>query len=233
MSGLFPNTTKFKSIAIRSDANQKSSIDANNKFYSLLQDDVLVADLNMPGLKHAWEFDFETVPMTRSDMGPIYSFLLDQYGSAETFTIKPPTTAHQYTTDTLSDRTFFQNSALSKGDVGIIFFIESTEDSQNFSDDGGVTLIKTGDFIKYANHDKVYMWKSLQFTVPCANFEDALGTQNGYIWPPYQEDVPSGTNLSWDPEFKVALIHEPMAVPTDTSGLFKLKFSVREEYNAS
>ena len=144
-----------------------------------------------------------------------------------------PTTAHQHTTDTSSDRTFIQGTALLKGDVGIIFSIESSENSQNFSDDGGVTLIKTGDFIKYANHDKVYMWKGLQFTVPCANFVDALGTQNGYIWPPCQEDVPANTNLSWDPEFKVALIDEPLAVQTDIAGLFKLKFNVREEYNAS
>tara|TARA_R100001594_G_scaffold101387_1_gene135943 strand:- start:228 stop:926 length:699 start_codon:yes stop_codon:yes gene_type:complete len=232
MSGTFPDTTKFKSVVIRSDANQKTSIDANNKFYSLLQD-LAETDYNMPGLRHAWEFELETVPMTRSDMGPIYSFLLDQYGSAETFTIKPPTTAHQYTTDTSSDRTFIQSTALLKGDVGIIFQIESSENSQNYSDDAGLTFLKTGDFIKYANHDKVYMWKSGDFSVPCANFVHSLVTQNGYIWPPCQEDVPGNTNLSWDPEFKVALIDEPLAVQTDIDGLFKLKFNVREEYNAS
>jgi len=233
MSGTFPDTTKFKSVVIRSDANQKTTIDANNKFYSLLQDLAVAGSYKMPGLRHAWEFELETVPMTRSDMGPIYSFLLDQYGSAETFTIKPPTTAHQYTTDTSSDRTFIQSSELLKGDVGVIFQIESTENSQNYSDDNGLTFLKTGDFIKYANHDKVYMWKSGDFSVPCANFVHGLVTQNGYIWPPCQEDVPGNTNLSWDPEFKVALIDEPLAVQTDIAGLFKLKFNVREEYNAS
>tara|TARA_A100000172_G_scaffold81110_1_gene73040 strand:+ start:20419 stop:21126 length:708 start_codon:yes stop_codon:yes gene_type:complete len=234
MSGTFPDVTKFKSIAVRSDSNQLTQIDANNKLYSLSTnqsaDNEFGFTKGIEGLGHAWEFDFTTVPLTRAEMAPMYSFLCAQNGTAETFTIKPPGTAHQYIFDTSSNRTFdLAQTALVKGSVGVFTRIDSTENSQDVSEDGGVTFINTGDYLRFVNHDKVYIWRGSRFSVGCANFGGSLFSQNGYIWPPLQADVPTGTDLNWDPNFTVALISEPQVTETDEEGFFTLSFSVREE----
>jgi len=234
MSGTFPDVTKFASITVRSDTNQLTQIDANNKLYSLSTNQSASTAFGftegIEGLGHAWEFDFETVPLTRAEMAPMYSFLCAQNGTAETFTIKPPGTEHRYLGDTNDDRIFeVAQTGLAKGDVGVFTNITSTTDSINFAEDGGVTFIQTGDYLRFANHDKVYFWRGSRFSVGCANFSGSLFSQNGYIWPPLQADLPSGTQFNWNPSFTVALISEPQVIETDEEGVFTLEFSVREE----
>tara|TARA_R110000744_G_scaffold90947_4_gene176545 strand:+ start:907 stop:1617 length:711 start_codon:yes stop_codon:yes gene_type:complete len=235
MSGTFPDVTRFQSIAVRSDTNQLTQIDANNKLYSLSTNHGASSSFGfstrtIDGLGHAWEFDFATVPLTRAEMAPMYSFLCAQNGTAETFTIKTPGTEHRYIGDTNADRIFeLAQSALVKGSVGVFTRIDSTTDSQDVSEDGGVTFIQTGDYLRFANHDKVYIWRGSRFSVGCANYSGSLFSQQGYIWPPLQAKVPTGTALNWDPDFTVALTSEPQVTETDEEGFFTLSFSVREE----
>lgn len=235
MSGTFPDVTKFASIVVRSDTNQFTQIDANNKLYSLStnQEDLAAFGFGtktIDGLGHAWEFDFTTVPLTRAEMAPMYSFLCAQNGTAETFAIKVPGTEHRYLGDTDDDRIFFLfQSGLTKGSVGTFTNIRSTTNSPNFAEDGGATFINTGDFIRFTDHDKVYIWRGSRFSVGCANFGGSFFSQSGYIWPPLQADIPNGAQFNWDPNFKVALISEPQIIETDEEGVFTLEFSVREE----
>ena len=234
MRGTFPDVTKFKSITVRSDTNQLTQIDANNRLYSLTSNQEngsgFGTTTGIKGLGHAWEFDFETVPLTRAEMAPMYSFLCAQNGTAETFEMKVPGTEHRHKRDTRSDRTFTM-PAKPKGSVGIIFRISSGEDSQSFADDGGTTTIAPGDFLRFNDHKKVYIWRGLNFTVDCTNLDPDLGsvTQNGYIWPPLQQEHLSTGVITWDPLFTVALTSEPQVTETDQEGFFTLSFSVREE----
>ena len=229
MSGVFPDVTRFKSVTVRSDATQLSTVDQSNNLYSVFTDSQPTSTMKVSGLSQHFEFDFTTVPLSRAEMAPMYSFLCAQNGTAETFTIKPPGTAHRYLFDTASDRPFIFGTSMTKGEVGIIFSLESSTNSQDHSEDGGITILNYGDFIKFHNHDKVYM-NMAQFSVPCANFVDSLVTQNGYLWPPLQKDVPSGIYFNWDPTFTVAMTNEPQVIKSDIDGLYELSFSVREEY---
>lgn len=234
MSGTFPDVTKFKSIDVRSDTSQLTQIDANNKLYSLSTNSSASTAFGftqgITGMGHAWEFDFETVPLTRAEMAPMYSFLCAQNGTAETFEIKVPGTEHRYLGDTNADRIFeVAQAGMLKGDLGVFTNLTSTTDSINFGEDGGLTFIQPGDYLRFANHNKVYIWRGVRFSVGCTNFSGSLFSQTGYIWPPLQADLPSGTDFNWDPSFTVALISEPQVIETDEEGVFTLSFSVREE----
>ena len=230
MAGTFPDSTIFESMAIRSDTNQYTTIDGNNNLYSKLPGEASSGvERKMPEITHAWEFDLTTRPMSRSEMGPILAFLNKQNGSAETFEITPPQT-NSRNGDANTDRIFFLETALTKGAVGIIFGINADlEDSPSFADDGGVVQIFAGDFFRFTGHNKVYMWQTSSFTVPCANFVDALVGQNGYFFPPAQQALPSNSQFQLNPSFKVALTSEPVTIETDIDNVFRLKFSVREE----
>ena len=210
MSGVFPDVTRFKSVTVRSDATQLSTVDQSNNLYSVFTDSQPTSTMKVSGLSQHFEFDFTTVPLSRAEMAPMCSFLCAQNGTAGSFTIKPPGPAHRYLFDTGSDRPFIFNS-------------------QDHSEDGGITILNYGDFIKFHNHDKVYM-NMAQFSVPCANFVDSIVRQNGYLWPPSQKDVPSGIYFNWDPTFTVAMTNEPQVIKSDIDGLYELSFSVREEY---
>jgi len=230
MAGTFPDNTIFKSMQIRSDTNQFTTIDGNNNLYGKFPaEPVSWADRTVSEITHAWEFDLTTKPLTRSEMGPILAFLNKQNGSAETFEITPPQT-NSRNGDPNLDRVFLLGTALQKGAIGIIFYIEAPfEDSPDYNEDGGVVQIFPGDFFRFTDHDKVYCWQSSVFTVPCANFVDALVGQNGYFFPPAQRPLASNSRFNLNPSFRVALIAEPMVVETDVDGLFEIKISVREE----
>lgn len=230
MSGTFPDNTVFESMEIRSDTNQFTTIDANNKLYGKIPaEPVNWSARTVPDVTHAWEFDLTTKPMTRSEMAPILAFLNKQNGSAETFEITPPQT-NSRNGDANTDRIFTWGTALNKGAIGIVFFIDAPfEDSPDFNEDGGVVQIFPGDFFRFTGHDKVYCWQSAVFTVPCANFVDALVGQNGYFFPPAQQALASGSQFQLNPSFKVALINEPVTIETGIDNVFRLKFSVREE----
>lgn len=230
MAGTFPDNSIFESMTIRSDTNQFTTIDgANNVFGKLPGESSSPIVRKMPEITHAWEFDLTTKPMTRSEMGPILAFLNKQNGSAETFEITPPQT-NSRNGDANTDRIFILETALTKGAIGIIFGINAgLEDSPSFADDGGVVQIFPGDFFRFTGHNKVYIWQSTAFTVPCANFVDALGTQNGYFFPPAQQALPSSSQFQLNPSFKVSLISEPVTIETDIDNVFRLQISVREE----
>jgi hypothetical protein len=230
MAGTFPDNTIFESIEIRSDTNQLTTIDANNKLYGKISGTAVNwASRTVPSVTHAWEFDLSTKPLTRSEMGPILAFLNKQNGSAETFEITPPQT-NSRNGDANTDRIFILGTALDKGSIGIIFYIEAPfEDSPDYDSDGGTVQIYPGDFFRFTGHDKVYCWQSEVFTVPCANFDNALVGQNGYFFPPAQQVLSSSAQFQLNPSFKVALINEPMVVETNVDNVFKIKFSVREE----
>ena len=84
-------------------------------------------------------------PMTRAEFGQIYGFLMKQRGSFESFTVVPPvvssTTATSYGTPVINGASQTGRSVATDG--------------WGVSKSAG-NLLRAGDFIKFANHDKVY-----------------------------------------------------------------------------
>jgi len=93
---------------------------------------------------HRWMLEINFPPMTRSEFAPIYAFAVKQRGQYETFSYYPPTVSSPQGTAT---GTPLVNGAQSAGDNTIV-----TDGWSN-----SITCLKAGDFIKFANHSKVYM----------------------------------------------------------------------------
>ncbi len=93
-----------------------------------------------------WRIYATYPPMTRSEFEPIYGFLMKQRGSFETFTMVPPvvgsTTATGYGTPVI-------NGGSQTGRT-------VNTDGWTANQSAG-NLLKAGNYLKFANHDKVYV----------------------------------------------------------------------------
>lgn len=84
-------------------------------------------------------------PMTRAEFAPIYAFSVKQKGQYETFTYVPPTIS---TTRGSSGETPVIDGTVSVG---------STSASVDGLTASTSNILRSGDFIKFSDHDKVYM----------------------------------------------------------------------------
>lgn len=89
-----------------------------------------------------WAITASYNPMTRAEFAPVYTFIIKQRGMFESFQFVPPVVAVQSGTASGSKKV---NGALSIGAT-----------SMNLQ--GGSGTLKAGDFFKFANHSKVYMF---------------------------------------------------------------------------
>lgn len=90
-----------------------------------------------------WAIEANYPPMNRSDFAPVWAFAHAQQGQYETFTYVPP--VYGSTSGTATGTLLVNNVAgYSAGDSSIAV-------------DGLTGTLKAGDFIKFQNHDKVYM----------------------------------------------------------------------------
>lgn len=89
-----------------------------------------------------WQIDATFPPLTRSDFAPIWAFAQKQKGQFGTFSFTPP--IYSNSSGTASGTLLVNNGA---GYVA---------GSSTIAVDGLTGSLKAGDFIKFANHDKVY-----------------------------------------------------------------------------
>ena len=132
MSGALPNTD-FEAINIKS--NQKtlvSETDSGKTFRRQVQG-------------QRWSFTIKYPPMTRSDFAPIMAFIIKQRSRKENFTVTFPSYLNALGNET---NAIAVNGAHTAGDTTIAL--------DGFAGDGAGRF-KAGDFIKFANHSKVYM----------------------------------------------------------------------------
>ena len=88
-----------------------------------------------------WSITATFNPMTRAEFMPIYSFVLAQKGQLETFQFIPPVVG---STEGNATGTVTTNGTFALGATSITI--------------AGLTgTLKAGDFIKFANHNKIYM----------------------------------------------------------------------------
>jgi hypothetical protein len=129
MSGTYPTTPEFQAINVVSKHK--------NLMSEAISGRVQVRAIG--GQK--WQFTAKYNPMTRVEFMPVYSFVTAQQGMLGTFTIVPPVISS--TSGTAS------GTALVNGNHAI--------GDRTITVDGFTGSLKAGDFVKFANHSKVYM----------------------------------------------------------------------------
>lgn len=117
-----------------------------------------------------WALTLSYNPMTRAEFMPIYAFVIAQKGQYDTFTIAPPVIS---STSGTASGTVTTNASASAGAASV-------------SLTGLTGVLKAGDFIKFANHNKVYMLRA-----------DRSGSGSASIEPPLLTAVGSGVGVTY------------------------------------
>lgn len=132
MSGTFPSTPAIEGVKIKGIAPTMVSRSHN-----------LQRQVRSLG-SHLWYIEGNLPPMYRSEAAPIYAFLMAQRGQYETFNIVLPGIG--------SSRGIATGTPLVKG---------ASQTGRSVTTDGWTAsqtgIVKAGDFIKFAGHNKVYM----------------------------------------------------------------------------
>ncbi len=128
MSGALPNTSDFTAINVKSNQQTQVSVSDSGKSFRR----------QVAG--QYWSFSLSFPEMTRTNFAPLQAFMIKQRGAKESFTVTFPSYMNAQGTASGSP-----TGTASAGATSI-----------TLGGSGSGTL-KAGDFIKFANHDKVYM----------------------------------------------------------------------------
>jgi hypothetical protein len=158
-----------------------------------------------------FSFSVEMPPMQQSDFMEFYSFLVKQKGSFDTFTFQYP----------------LENQGVDKGQTDILVNGATSAGATQVPMDGFSTstddVLKAGDLIKFASHNKIYMITDNEN----ANSSGEVAAVD--IEPPLQADVANNEAVTVNqPSFTVALQQDDVLYSTDAAGFFTLSFDVRE-----
>jgi hypothetical protein len=197
MAGAFPiSTAQFTSLGIKSIQNTIISKSVSGKKLSRQIDG------------QRWGFTAQIITAKRSDVyGELMAFIVKQRSGKENFTIVPPEIE-----DARGTASGIPTGTASAGDTSIT--LGGT----------GTGTLKAGDFIKFSNHDKVYMVVADQ---------SDISTGSLTIEPPLTTAV-SSSNITFDNvPFTVHLtndIQEFGVVGSDKDGnaLYQFEFDVEE-----
>lgn len=191
MSGSYPTTPVPRSAKISSQQNTIVSVTSS-------------------GRKQARQIDgqrftitLQYPPMSRSEFSPIKAFIMKQRSQLESFTVIPPATE----SDAQGTASGTPTGTASAGATSI-----------TLGGSGSGTL-KAGDYIKFANHNKVYMVVADQSDI-------STGTLT--IEPPLTTAV-SGANITYDDvPFTVSLTSDIQEYNIGTTNLYVYELDVVE-----
>ena len=204
MSGAFPiSTSKFETLGIKSIQSTIISKSISGKKLSRTID------------SQRWAFTASIITAKRSDVyGELMAFIIKQRSGKENFTIIPPEIEDARGSETGS---VLVNGAQSAGDTTIAM--------DGFAGDGAGRF-KTGDFIKFASHNKVYM--------VVADVTSSSNAATVTIEPPLIADIANDSAVTYDNvPFTVHLVNDMQsfgAVGSDKDGnlLYKYELDVEE-----
>lgn len=156
-------------------------------------------------------FSVQMPPMNQADFMEFYSFLVKQKGSFDTFTFQYP----------------LENQGVDKAQTDIAVNGSASAGATQVPMDGFSTstndVLKAGDIIKFANHNKIYMITDDEN----ANSSGEVAAVD--IEPPLQAAVVNNEAVTVNqPSFTVALQQDDVLYSTDAAGFFTLSFDVRE-----
>ena len=191
MSGSYPITPVPRSAKISSQQNTIVSVTSS-------------------GRKQARQIDgqrftitLQYPPMSRSEFSPIKAFIMKQRSQLESFTVIPPATE----SDAQGTASGTPTGTASVGATSIT--LGGT----------GTGTLKAGDYIKFANHNKVYM-------VVADNSDISTGSLT--IEPPLRTAV-SGTDITYDDvPFTVSLTSDIQEYNIGTTNLYAYELDVVE-----
>jgi len=197
MAGTFPiSNSKFSTMGIRTSQDTIITITDSGKKLSRQIDG------------QRFGFTAQIITAKRSDVyGELMAFIMKQRSSKETFTIVPPEISNARGTASGTP-----NGTASAGDTSIT--LGGT----------GTGTLKAGDYIKFSNHDKVYM---------IVEDKSDISTGTITIEPPLREAV-SSSDITYDSvPFTVYLVNEMQefgGVGADKDGnvLYKFELDVEE-----
>jgi hypothetical protein len=197
MAGAFPiSNSKFKTLGIRSLQNTLMSKSVSGKRFARQIDG------------QRFGFTASIITAKRSDVfGELMAFIMKQRSSKETFTIVPPEISNARGT-----ASGIPNGTASAGATSVS--LGGT----------GTGTLKAGDYIKFANHDKVYM---------VVEDQSDISTGSLTIEPPLRQAV-SNSDITYDSvPFTVYLLNQMQefgGVGSDKDGnvLYKFELDVEE-----
>tara|TARA_R100000773_G_scaffold10554_3_gene9806 strand:+ start:838 stop:1443 length:606 start_codon:yes stop_codon:yes gene_type:complete len=158
-----------------------------------------------------FSFSVQMPPMNQADFMEFYSFLVKQKGSFDTFTFQYPL-ENQGVDKAQTDIAVNGSASAGATQIPMDGFSASTND-----------VLKAGDLIKFANHNKIYMITDDEN----ANSSGEVAAVD--IEPPLQAAVVNNEAVTVNqPSFTVALEQDDVLYSTDAAGFFTLSFDVRE-----
>ena len=223
MSGTYPATPKPQSVSIKSNTQTYKSVSQN-----------LSVETRSRGIQR-WEITLDYPPMIREDAMKIYSFIISQQGSFETFQFKLPAPLNQPAS--VADETF---TDITNGNTPQVTDtranVSRTINVGNFLGDGQ-RLLRAGDLFKFQSHSKIYMMTQdfsaaadgtgvLNFTPPLLQ-KGAAGTQTN--------DIYSGGDeiIFTDFDMDASLIEDEFEFPIDENVFYTMSVRFGERVNVT
>jgi hypothetical protein len=203
MSGSFP-TAGFTTMEFKSNTQTRTT--------QTLSGRVQRAQIN----SQYFSFKLVSPPLTRAEYMPIMAFIMKQGGKFDSFTVIPPSISS--TRGTASGTTTVADIVSSD------FSTAATSSTVPITNDGVSSgTLKTGDLIKFSNHDKVYM------LTDDVNLDGStiVGLP---IFPSLRTAVSSSTTVQYNNvPFKVFLTSDVQQFNVGNQNLFQYEINVRED----
>ena len=195
MSGSL-TTNYFESAEIQSSNTTRISESMSRKVYRK----------NVGG-QH-WMMTLESKNLTRAEKAELFAFLAKQQGSFDSFTIVPPLYGSTRSTNAIDTPTVTEDYA-----AGVT----------SIRAQGGGGSLLAGDFIKFSNHDKVYMLTQ--------DVNQDLSSEDYFeITPPLHKAIDNTTTITYnDVPFKVYQTSDMTSFKTNIDGTSKITIAVRED----
>ena len=197
MSGTLPSSPAFNSLTIKSNNPNIVTISTSGRRQVKTQQ------------SQYWSFVASYPAMKRSEWAPIAAFVVKQRGAYESWTVVLPD--YSDTNGALNTESVTVDGNHGIGDTSITV-------------NGPTTLsgaLKAGDFIKFADHNKVYM------VTEDVNFSGGGSTIN--IEPGLQVAVSTTTAVEYkDVEFTVFLTNDVQEFNTGLAGVVQYEIEFRE-----
>lgn len=194
MSGAHPITSGFKTLEFRSNISVRQTTSVSGRSQRI---------------KTGGQFftaKLESPEMTRGDFMADYSFLLQQDGAFDSFTIVLPEIS---STRGTASGTLTNNATVAAG-------------LSQCQTNGGSGTLKKGDLIKFSNHDKVYM---LTADVTISGTNDTIS-----FYPELTTVITNTTTITYDSvPMKVYMSDTTTSFKTNTNGSFSYRIDVIEE----
>jgi len=195
MSGTL-STNFFRNVNIQSVTRTRISETISNK-----------TQRKSVGGQH-WALTLQSHNLTQAEMSELYSFLVKQNGQFDSFLFVPPKHGSTRSTNASGTPTVIDDFA-----AGLVLIKAQ----------GGSGSLKKGDFIKFSNHDKIYML--VEDVDQDASSEDAFE-----IFPPLTQAITNSTTIQYnDVPFTVYLTNDRTAFKTGIDGTYQIDVTARED----